>query len=125
MAILKYDDYPSSCPPSSAVEVEGVFYRFCGSSTPTNADFMTHVDLNLNFPPKKLCEAKALSFFNSAESAQKLQKRFPNLRNKKLVKVNLRKNLGIGELLGSHLNLWEYREVNFFESVKDYLEEVS
>lgn len=115
---LKYgEDYPESCPPGSASPVEGCYYRLCDSNPPTDKDFKTHVDLGLNFPPKKLCEAKALSFMSSMKSATNMQNRFPRLKKKFPVLVNLVPLHGIGLEAGEHLNLWEYCGLNLLECI--------
>ena len=113
---LKYgNDYPESCPPSSAAPIEGDFYRLCATNPPTLNDFKTHVDLGLPFPSPKLCEAKALSFFTNLDSIDRMQKRFPRLKNKIAVLVSVSSEHGVSVLSGDHLNLWEYQGVNFLQ----------
>ena len=115
--MLKYgEDYPDSCPPSEANEVEGSFYRICNSAVPEKDDFKTHVDLGLNFPPQKLCEAKALSFFASEQAIEELKKRYPKFKDKVAVLINILPSHGVGLLEGEHLNLWEFQDVNFLDA---------
>ena len=119
--MLKYgEDYPDACPPSEANEMEGSFYRMCNSAVPEKDDFKTHVDLGLNFPPPKLCEAKALSFFTSEQAIEKLKKRFPKF--KVAVLINISPSHGVGLLEGEHLNLWEFQDVNFLDAQEGGLE---
>lgn len=126
MERLKYDDYPQNCPPQQAAEIEGVFYRLCDEEIPIRTDFMTHFDSNLAYPEHMLCEAKALSFYDTLESAEKIKKRYKKkFKNKKIVKVVIEKKLGIGEINNNHLNLWEYFGLNIFDLVKVQFEEVS
>ena len=121
--MLKYgEDYPDSCPPSEANEVEGSFYRICNSAVPEKDDFKTHVDLGLNFPPQKLCEAKALSFFASEQAVERLKKRFPKFKDKVAVLINILPSHGVGLLEGEHLNLWEFQDVNFLDAQEGGLE---
>ena len=121
--MLKYgEDYPYSCPPSEANEVEGSFYRICNSAVPEKDDFKTHVDLGLNFPPQKLCEAKALSFFASEQAIERLKKRFPKFKDKVAVLINILPSHGVGLLEGEHLNLWEFQDVNFLDAQEGGLE---
>ncbi|EHI75837.1 MULTISPECIES: hypothetical protein [Streptococcus] len=121
--MLKYgEDYPDSCPPSEANEVEGSFYRICNSAVPEKDDFKTHVDLGLNFPPQKLCEAKALSFFASEQAIERLKKRFPKFKDKVAVLINILPSHGVGLLEGEHLNLWEFQDVNFLDAQEGGLE---
>lgn len=121
--MLKYgEDYPDSCPPSEANEVEGSFYRICNSAVPEKDDFKTHVDLGLNFPPQKLCEAKALSFFSSEQAIERLKKRFPKFKDKVAVLINILPSHGVGLLEGEHLNLWEFQDVNFLDAQEGGLE---
>ena len=121
--MLKYgEDYPDSCPPSEANEVEGSFYRICNSAVPEKDDFKTHVDLGLNFPPQKLCEAKALSFFASEQAIERLKKRFPKFKDKVAVLINILPSHGVGLLEGEQLNLWEFQDVNFLDAQEGGLE---
>ena len=121
--MLKYgEDYPDSCPPSEANEVEGSFYRICNSAVPEKDDFKTHVDLGLNFPPQKLCEAKALSFFASEQAIERLKKRFPKFKDKVAVLINILPSHGVGLLEGEHLNLWEFQDVNFLDAQEGGIE---
>lgn len=121
--MLKYgEDYPDSCLPSEANEVEGSFYRICNSAVPEKDDFKTHVDLGLNFPPQKLCEAKALSFFASEQAIERLKKRFPKFKDKVAVLINILPSHGVGLLEGEHLNLWEFQDVNFLDAQEGGLE---
>lgn len=121
--MLKYgEDYPDACPPPEASEVEGTFYRMCNSETPEVDDFKTHVDLGLSFPPKKLCEAKALSFFTSKRAIESLKKRFPKFKSKVAVLINILPSHGVGVLEGEHLNLWEFQDVNFIVTQEGGLE---
>ena len=71
MSELKYDEYPKSCPPQSAKEISGDFYRLCDSCYPTTDDFLTHLDAGLKFPSPKLCEAMALFFLRFRRTCQK------------------------------------------------------
>ena len=121
--MLKYgEDYPDACPPSEANEMEGSFYRMCNSAVPEKDDFKTHVDLGLNFPPPKLCEAKALSFFASEQAIERLKKRFPKFKDKVAVLINISPSHGVGLLEGEHLNLWEFQDVNFLDAQEGGLE---
>ena len=84
--------------------------------------YKTHVDLGLNFPPPKLCEAKALSFFTSEQAIEKLKKRFPKFKDKVAVLINISPSHGVGLLEGEHLNLWEFQDVNFLDAQEGGLE---
>ena len=123
MSELKYDEYPKSCPPQSAKEISGDFYRLCDSCYPTTDDFLTHLDAGLKFPSPKLCEAMTLSFFDSEEHAKKMQRKFPNLKKKSIVKVTIKNHFGTGEVRNHHLNLWEYRTVSILYEINKIKEE--
>lgn len=116
---LKYGvDYPDACPPACAIPIEGYFYRLCDNNPPTEHDFKTHVDLKIKFPPKRLCEAKALSFLKDKESADKFKKRFPKFKDKKIVSVHIKVEYGISSAVdrNGHFNFWEYEQAKFLEA---------
>lgn len=119
MTSLKYDKYPECCPPATAEPIEGCFYRLCDNNPPTPQDFLTHIDLGkTNFSEAKLCEAHALSFFDTIEAAKKLQNRFPKFKEQLIVKILILKNHGRGEIKNGHLNLWEFRGADFCNSLE-------
>lgn len=121
MKELKYgSDYPNSCPPSEARPIQGSFYRFCSSEILSPNDCKTHVDLKASFPPNKLCEAKALSFFKDISSARMMQKKYKKkFQNSVLFEVDIQENWGIAMLEGSHLNLWEYN-IDIYNEMKTH-----
>lgn len=117
---LKYGtDYPDSCPPSFADSINGYYYRLCDCNPPTINDFKTHVDAKLSFPPAKLCEAKALSFFSEKENAIRIKNRYPKLKNKIPVMVNIIPDHGVGLEEKGHLNLWEFQGINLLNFIKE------
>lgn len=117
---LKYGtDYPDSCPPSFAKPINGEYFRLCDCNPPTANDFKTHVDAKMSFPPAKLCEAKALSFFRNEKDANNVKNRFPKLKNKIPVAVNIVPNHGVGLEIHGHLNLWEFQGINLLNFIKE------
>lgn len=118
--MFKYDDYPESCPPINAVELNGQYFRLCKEIVPAACDFVTHVEQGLYFPPAKRCEAMALSFFCSAEQADKMKKKFKRkFTGYSVVPVEIQNEFGRGIVKNGHLNLWEYRDVNIYETIKE------
>lgn len=117
--MLKYDKYPESCPPQDAAGINGTFFRLCQAEVPTEEDFLTHVDSGASFPPKKLCAAMALSFFDSYEAADKLRSKVAKFRSYAIVEVQIETRFGICvlEQQTGHLNLWENREHNIFQEI--------
>lgn len=117
--LLKYDDYPESCPPVLATCLEGTYYRLCKSDEYSKEDFLTHVDAGLPFPPQKQCEALALSFYDSIENANKLRRKFKKFRMHSIKPVQILESYGVALLENQtgHLNLWEYKNIDIFKDV--------
>ncbi|MGN3192745.1 hypothetical protein ACTFYE_08355 [Enterococcus faecium] len=118
--MLKFDEYPDSCPPGNAIKFEGTFYRLCKGNPFCKEDFLTHFEAGLNFPSSKLCEAMALSFYESYAQAESLKnqyrKRFKDYSIRP-VKIIEKYGVGILEEKKGHLNLWENRDVDIFSDL--------
>lgn len=115
--MLKFDDYPESCPPAEAIPIDGVFFRLCKGENFCKEDFLTHFESGKSFPDHKLCEAMALSFFDSYKHAESLKKRYrKKFRTHSIKPVAIIKDYGVGALeeKSGHLNLWEYRNIDIF-----------
>ncbi|NKD33085.1 hypothetical protein [Enterococcus casseliflavus] len=115
--MLKFDNYPESCPPVEAMQFDGVFFRLCKGESFCEEDFMTHFEAGKNFPDKKLCEAMALSFYDNYEQAENLKKRFrKKFGTCSILPVKIIEDYGVGVLeeKSGHLNLWERRNVDIF-----------
>lgn len=114
--LLKFDNYPDSCPPKEAVNFEGVFYRLCKGEELCREDFITHFESGSRFPDHKLCEAMALSFFDSYDHAENIKNRYRKFKKYTIKPVEIVKEYGIGilEKQNGHLNLWEYRNIDIF-----------
>lgn len=116
-SLLKFDNYPESCPPAEAIQFEGVFFRLCKGESFCEEDFLTHFEAGKNFPNKKLCEAMALSFYDSVEHAENLKRRYrKKFGTCSIQPVPIIKDYGVGifEEKSGHLNLWEHRNVDIF-----------
>lgn len=100
------------CPPRDAVPFNGLFYRVCKNETPTEEDFLTHFDLN-NIPKGKACEARALSFYDNFEDANRLTKMVKKFRKSVPVLVKIEPKHGIGKINKHHLELWEFKGISF------------
>lgn len=123
---LKYVEYPVSCPPEEAANISGIYYRLCESYPPKLKDFRTPFDLGVR-PKQNNCDDKALSFSSDINPLVRLQKQFPSMKKKKILKFELVAEMGVSEYNqnSKHLNLWEYRDVDWLALVKDNVEEVS
>lgn len=112
--MFKADNLPDSCPPSEAIEqeVENV-YRLV-SSPPTEDNFMNHVEANIPFNDKLLCEANALSFFTTLKKAQQTSKMFKKYKkpNIHFYCGNISTECGRHRTKNKHLNLWVYKDVD-------------
>lgn len=118
--MLKFDEYPESCPPADACAFQGTFYRLTKNEECTKDDFLTHFEAGANFPDYLLCEAMALSFYDSPENAAVMQRKFKKKFNGYSIKpVEILERYGIGVLIvkSGHLNLWEFRNVDIFSEL--------
>jgi len=69
------EELPVNCPPESAAEMETVAYRILKDKEPKESDFVPYVHLHPeNDRYKTLCEAFALSSFDSVQNAIKAWK---------------------------------------------------
>lgn len=120
---LKEQNYPANCPPPSAKPVNGVYYRLCYNRVVSPKDFLTHVELGKPFPPDKLCEACALSFFRSLKKISSYQRRHPKRFEKMvIIQFHITEEWGIGEEKGGHLNLWQAKSDNYIDLCRGYKE---
>ena len=70
------EELPINCPPEIAKEMETLAYRILKEEEPQESDFLTYVDLYPgNNRYKTLCEAFALSSFDSIQNAKAAWKR--------------------------------------------------
>lgn len=101
------------CPPKDAVPIDGEFYRLCKNATPNIDDFITHYERN-NIPRGEECRARALSFFESLEGAERLKNTVWKFKNYIPVTIKITPQHGIGKVDSKgHLDLWEYSGKSF------------
>lgn len=117
------EELPINCPPESAKEIETVAYRILKEEKPQESDFLPYVHLYpKNNRYKKLCEAFALSSFDSITNAMGAWKRALK-RGKKIgeyiAKIKIESCDGKSELKpkNGHISTWLYdtRTNNLFE----------
>lgn len=106
-------DLPPQCPPSDARpgNIEPVF-RFIEAEVLQEVDFLNHKEKNLTYSSNMECEALALSFYTTIEAANKVAKRYKNLRGKKILGGRITTDCGIHITENFHLNLWIYRDID-------------
>lgn len=116
---------PVDCPPSSAKELDFEAYRILKSEVPNEKDFLPYVYLHPeNNRYKTLCEAYAISSFDSINNAIKAWKRALK-RGKKIgthiAKVEISKSDGKNDFnpKSGHFSTWLYESKNYdtFECV--------
>ena len=129
---LRYgSNYPAQCPPEDCyLPNNEVVYRACKAPVfdkngNLNMDNFVPVweDKRKNFPKKKICMAKALSFFLTPESCLLMLIDFPKNGNK-IMKIKLHKNSGYFRKTGNnenHSSLWDLSSPTICESIgKDW-----
>ncbi len=124
---LKYiyaEDLPIGCPPSDAVQLNGIFYRLVESIPPTETDFWS---LRKLFPLKSFktdeCIARACSIMTTFEDCTALKK-LPNQRGKQVIEIHLSDKSGVGKKTGknpSHISWWRAKD---FDPILSYREVV-
>ncbi|GEM_PF-6336353 len=117
--MLKFDEYPESCPPANACAFQGTFYRLTKNEEFTTDDFMTHYESGIKVPDHLLCESMALSFFDSVNHAESMKKKYKKFNGYSIKPVGILEGYGIGVLTEKtgHLNLWEFRNVDIFSEL--------
>ncbi|MED3980875.1 hypothetical protein [Priestia megaterium] len=104
---------PPQCPPVGAIpgNVSPV-YRFIENEKLEEIDFQNHIERKRPYPPNKTCEALAISFFTSTQSARNMSKKFKTFRNKTLLAGKITTECGRHQTQHQHLNLWLYENVD-------------
>lgn len=88
--------FPDGCPPDGAVPADGVVFRLVGQVPPTLMDFrpvrieQPHRDLE-----HCLCIACGLSVNRKIEDTERLRRRVPAFRNKRIARGVLAHSLGV------------------------------
>lgn len=115
-------DLPKQCPPKETepVDLNPVYRLIKGDDDIKDDDLLSYVEEGKKFPPKIRCEAHAISIFRSKESCEKLQRRVPSFRKKKIYKGQITKDCGVVDLYRGidHLNLWVYDNVDLLSIFK-------
>lgn len=116
MLYKNQEDMPEQCPPSNtkANDVEPVF-RYIENDTLSVIDFQNHIERELYYNADAKCEAIALSFFTTEESAKRLRSRFKKFRKKNIVKGRLTSKCGVHNIVNNHLNLWVFKDVDMLK----------
>lgn len=124
-------DYPEQCPPENAESANHMLYRACHTyievNNSLNIENFTPVyeTTGRKFPPNKECQAKALSFFDDAESLENKIIDFPNIGNR-IIHVKLNSDCGVVLKTGkNHYSVWDYAIPSIVEAIGDEWEEVA
>ncbi|MBC7816999.1 MAG: hypothetical protein IAG10_08940 [Planctomycetaceae bacterium] len=72
------NDWPADCPPTDAVDANGVVFRLVQSRPQTAVDFQTHFELG-KMPTAPPCLRCGLSVFRTPEDAHHQFRAFPKL----------------------------------------------
>jgi hypothetical protein len=130
---FRYDsNYPSQCPPSDAVSPEKLrLFRICkygiqNSNGELNEKNFIPVCENKkrNFPPKKECISKALSFLGTLTKCKEMEEKYPNLGSKQ-IEVILNNKCGMIKKTNSlHYSLWDFKHPCICEAIGNDWKEV-
>lgn len=113
------EDLPERCPTNKAIDYEGSVFRVTKTNTPSIDDFKVYAKLYPDNPRyKQLCEAYAISFYDTLSNAKEAVQKSIERNNKLgdyIAHYNLCKDDGKSHLNGSsgHINTWFYSKSQF------------
>lgn len=117
--VYRHTDFPPSCPPNEATEVNAIYYRACKHNPPSAADFEDQHDSNRiqkSFPPKKICECMALSYFEDKETLKNNIEKFKGKIGTFIFEMHIEESFGVVKVRpdDGHALLWEYKNNDIF-----------
>jgi len=100
--------FPSDCPPDTAADATGVYYRL-SKTVPVTGDFLQTPYDHMG-AKRDSCEGRALSVFDEVKHAVEMYKLRPTI-GRHVMKVELRTSCGVIDLepnssTNSHRNWW-------------------
>lgn len=113
-----YEELPEQCPEKEAFNPDNeVFYRVIDGDRPELTDFISHRLLygeGRVFPGMPECRARSVSLFKDLSDIQKRTLKTPKFKNKKVVKVLLKKKDGVIAKTSklSHYSWWRSKDFN-------------
>jgi len=89
------DFFPSDCPPSDSKPASGIVYRLIDGTTPKERDFKSYRELypTRQFPVPE-CQSCSLSVYSDEKDIDRLRRRIPATRKKKLSWGELNSSFG-------------------------------
>lgn len=89
------DFFPDECPPDNSESATGIVFRLISGNKPKEKDFLSYREL---YPSKKFklpeCRVCSLSVYKLADDIERLKRRVPATRKKKLSKGSLSSKYG-------------------------------
>jgi hypothetical protein len=119
------DYFPAGCPPASAVDASGSFYRLVFNDPPAPDDFIPHIKVfeGKEWPETSkahgvsaLFMACGLSIYRQSEDAERKIKRIPRLKTALIAVGEL--SSAVGKVIGtpankdSHHTWWVYVDIH-------------
>ena len=114
--MFKAENLPVGCPPLDCEDDElKNIYRLV-SNPPCSEDFLSHIENGDSYPKFLECEANAISFFTTVESAKKIQSKFRKLNkpNQHILEGEIKSGNGIHRTKGTHINFWVFKDKDIF-----------
>lgn len=114
--IFKETELPESCPPLDTIQqnVKPV-YRYLVNEEISEIDFLNHRERNIPYKPHEECEALAISFFTTEQSAKRMAIKYKSFRKRTLSVGQISKECGVHKTANNHLNLWLFKDVNMLD----------
>ena len=108
---------PDSCPPTGARHPTGeLFYRVVKTNPPTDIDFYSQYKKQPNRLFPDLCQAKALSIYQSVEECDTIRKATKEYRGGHIVSIRLTEESGLihnyNTSSSTHHSWWLYQIYN-------------
>ena len=114
MPTPEYPDwFPEDCPPSTAADAAGEYFRIVEAQAVSETDFLSHHELGTALGAEP-CARCGVSLFNSLEKAlhrQRLSPRLGTLVSKGLLAPPHGKT-GVPNSKSGHLEWWAYKDVS-------------
>lgn len=114
--LFKAENLPAGCPPSDCkdYELKNIFRLV--SNPPCSEDFLSHIESGQSYPEYLECAANAVSFFNTYNSAKKIQSKFRKLNknNQHILEGNIKAGIGIHKTKGTHIDFWVFKDKDIF-----------
>lgn len=118
--VYRHTNFPPSCPPSDAEELDGLFYRACKNNPPTIEDFKDQYDMNRikkSFPPARVCSCMALSYFEDKDFLKSKVEQYKGKIGTYVFKMPIEPSFGVVKInTDGHALLWEYKSSDIFNN---------